>query len=90
MRIQRDELGIFITSNLEDFHRQVNAKTTMWEISSVTRLGDFVKFLVTTFSFKSAQIFGDFCGYFEKHYLKIKTSGVIIGQLLIEIGQIKI
>ena len=35
--------------------------------TSVTRLGDFWKFLVTYFSTKVAQIFIDFLGYFEKH-----------------------
>ena len=32
----------------------------------VTRLGDFLKFLVTNFLTKVAQIFGDYLGYFEK------------------------
>ena len=36
------------------------------QASSVTRLGDFLKFLVTNFLTKVAQIFGDYLGYFEK------------------------
>ena len=31
-------------------------------------------------------MFGDFLGYFHKHYFYIKTGVVILGQLLIEFG----
>ena len=35
---------------------------------SVTRLGDFRRFLITYFLIKVAQMYGAFWGYFEKHY----------------------
>ena len=36
--------------------------------ASVTRLGDFLKFLVTNFIFKVTKIFGDFGGSFDKDH----------------------
>ena len=35
---------------------------------SVTRLGDFVNFMVTNFATKVAQMFGDFWDSFENHH----------------------
>ena len=43
-------------------------------IISVTRLGDFWKFLATNFLTKVTQIFGNFLGYCEKHYFVSKNS----------------
>ena len=42
--------------------------------ASVTRLGDFWKFLVTKFLAKVAQIIGNFLGNFEKPHSYVKTA----------------
>ena len=41
--------------------------------SSVTRLGDFLKFLATKFLAKEAQMIGNFFGLFEKPHPYVKT-----------------
>ena len=43
-------------------------------ICSVTRLGDFLKFLATKFQVKEAQMIGNFFGYFEKPHSYLKTA----------------
>ena len=43
-------------------------------LHSVTRLGNFWKFLVTYFSYKVVQICFDFLGYFDKHPFEVKTA----------------
>ena len=40
----------------------------MTDCTSVTRLGDFWKFLATNLLTKVAQNIGDFLGYFEKEH----------------------
>ena len=40
---------------------------------SVTRLGDFLKVLLTTFLFQKAKINDDFLGRSEKHHSSVKT-----------------
>ena len=42
--------------------------------SSVTRLGDFWKFVAIKFLTKVAQIIGNFLGYFENHHSYLKTA----------------
>ena len=41
---------------------------------SVTRFGDFLKFLATKFLAKEAQMIGNFLGYFEKPHSYVKTA----------------
>ena len=41
---------------------------------SVTRLGDFWKFLATKILAKEAQMIGNFLGYLEKPYSYVKTA----------------
>ena len=43
-------------------------------VVSVTRLGDFWKFLATKFLAKEAQMIGNSMGYFEKPYSYLKTA----------------
>ena len=43
------------------------------DTSSVTRLGDFCKFLATKFIVKEAQLIDNFLGYFEKPHSYVKT-----------------
>ena len=43
-------------------------------VNSVTRLGDFWKFLETKFIVKEAQMIGNFMGYFQKPYSYLKTA----------------
>ena len=52
----------------------------------MTRLGDFLKFLATTFLAKEAQMIGNFLGYFENLTLMLKLHWLIFGQLLETIG----
>ena len=47
-------------------------------VVSVTRLGDFWKFLSTKFLAKEVQIICKFLGYFEKHLMK-KCIGISVG-----------
>ena len=51
--------------------RDVNNTFQIFHFSSVTRLGDFLKFLATIFHAKVAQIIGDVLGYFEKRHFKV-------------------
>ena len=44
------------------------------DTSSVTRLGDFCKFLATKFIVKEAQLIDNFLGYFEKPHSYAKTA----------------
>ena len=51
-------------------------------VNSVTRLGDFWKFLVTNFITRVAKMFGDLLGYFERFLSKsaVKTFWAIFGK----------
>ena len=51
----------------------------MYPKNSVTRLGDFYRFLATNFHPKAAKIFDDILGHFEILYFQVKTT---FGQLL--------
>ena len=44
-----------------EFHR-------VTQVASVTRLGDFLKFLVTIFLTKVVEILDDFLGFLERHH----------------------
>ena len=48
------------------------------------QIGQFLQ--VTNMLAKVPQIFGDFWGYFKKHYLLSKIRGLIFGQLLGKFG----
>ena len=51
-------------------------------IHSVTRLGDFLKFLATKMFFsKVAQKLGDILGYFEKNFLIKHCCGSFLGNV---------
>ena len=51
-----------------------------WLSTSVTRLGDFWKFLATKFLAKEAQMIGNFLGYFEKPHSYAKTALATFGK----------
>ena len=46
---------------------------------SVTRLGDFLKFLSTKYLAKVAQMIGNFLGYFEKPHSDVKLHCILFG-----------
>ena len=48
------------------YNSDIACDPEMGSIRSVTRLGDFLKFLVTKFQTKVAQMIGYFLGIFEK------------------------
>ena len=50
---------------------------------SVTRLGNFLKFLWKIFFQKSAKYLCDFMGHFEDSILKLITAVAVFGQLLV-------
>ena len=54
--------------------------------TSVTRLGDFWKFLVKVVVIKVAQMYSDFFGYFENNTFQVKTAVGTIGHLLEKFG----
>ena len=56
------------------------------DTSSVTRLGDFCKFLATKFIVKEAQLIDNFLGYFEKPHSYVKLNRLTFGQLLRNLG----
>ena len=45
-------------------------------VNSVTRLGDFWKFLVTNFITKVAKVLGDFLGFLERQHFKVNNAVV--------------
>ena len=49
---------------------------------SATRLGKFWKLLGAKYITKVAQMYGDYVGYFEKHFVEVKTAGATFWQLL--------
>ena len=50
-----------------------NLSIRMQPAPSVTKLGDFLKFLVTNYLQKVAKTCGDFLGLSEKHHFQVKT-----------------
>ena len=57
-----------------DFCKWSRSVLREWWFISVTRLGDFWKFLVTKSLTKVAQMYGNYWGYFEKHHFLGKNS----------------
>ena len=55
-------------------HKTMDRSPGSVVICSVTRLGDFLKFLATKFQVKEAQMIGNFFGYFEKPHSYLKTA----------------
>ena len=55
-------------------------------MTSVTRLGDFLKFLATKFQAKVEQMIGNFLGYFENFPFYVKLVWLLFGQLLEKFG----
>ena len=54
--------------------------------TSVTRLGEFRKFLETNFGSKVAQMYSNFLGYFKEHPFQGKLLLLLFGQLLETFG----
>ena len=63
----------FICDNIREICGQTKT-TVAWFGYSVTRLDDFLKFLVTKFPTKVTQIISNFLGYFEKPHSYVKTA----------------
>ena len=63
----------FICDNIREICGQTKT-TVAWFGYSVTRLDDFLKFLVTKFPKKVTQIISNFLGYFEKPHSYVKTA----------------
>ena len=68
----REMLRQYTTSLPYLFMGRWSGRMTKCVTVSVTRLGNFFKFLVTSFLSNVAQILGDFLGYFVKDHLFIK------------------